>query len=407
LPAPEHPPEEALRALLDEEFKQWKLITSGEPNPEEMTISARSIIPSASYAPPSVESLRYFGRGISKEQADALQKTEAAFILDFQYGKERVWDGMQAACALHEKLARATGGVIWDEETREAFSPDEWRKRRIASWKGDVPDISQQIAIHAYKKETFVRAITLGMAKFGLPDIVVEDFSWDSSHTIGILINVFGQAMAEGAAADSPEAFTLDLKKIRHDGVRDPQLKAMKAHSTGKAQLVLRPGKWEEGDPRNRLVELGFDRYAGPDLHARQEKLVAEFFGWSDTVSMVRTNKDLRDASERARKKLPKLRADFTAGLAPGESILVKAPFRTPDNGKEYMWVEVAGWKDSRISGLLRSEPYKVKTLHAGQMIEVLEAEVYDYIRKFPDGSQEGNETGKIIEAQQGPQVTQ
>jgi uncharacterized protein YegJ (DUF2314 family) len=407
LPVPEHPPEEVLKALLDGEFKQWRLVTSGEPNPEEMTISARSINPSASYAPPSVESLRYFGRGISKEQADALQKTEAAFILDFQYGKEHVLDGMQAACALHERLARATGGVIWDEETREGFSADEWHKRRLSSWKNDLPDISQQVAIHAYKKETFVRAITLGMAKFGLPDIAVEDFSWDSSRTMGILVAIFGQAMLEGAGADSPESFTLDLKKIRHDDVRERQLTTLKKHATAKVQLVLRSGKWEEGDPRNRLVKLGFDHYEGPDLHARQQKLLEDFLGWSDSISTVQPNKELRDASERARAKLPKLRADFVSGLAPGESILVKAPFRAPDNGEEYMWVEVSKWKDSKIGGLLRSEPYKVKTLHAGQIVEVLEAEVYDYIRQFPDGSREGNETGKIIQAQQGPQVTQ
>jgi uncharacterized protein YegJ (DUF2314 family) len=308
---------------------------------------------------------------------------------------------------LLEKLTRETGGLIWDEETREVFSPDEWHKRRLASWKGGVPDISQQMTIHAYKKDTFVRAITLGMAKFGLPDIVVEDFSWESSRTMGILIDIFAQAMAEGATAESPEAFILDLKAIRHDEVRERQLTTLKKHATAKVQLVLRPGKWEEGDPRNRLVALGFDHYEGPDLHARQEKLIADFVGWSDTVSMVQTNKDLREASERARAKLPKLRADFVTGLAPGESILVKAPFRAPNQGKEYMWIEVTKWEDSRIKGLLRSEPYHVKELHAGQVVDVLEADVYDYIRQFPDGSREGNETGKVIEAQQAPQVTQ
>jgi hypothetical protein len=38
--------------------------------------------------------------------------------------------------------------------------------------------------------------------------------------------------------------------------------------------------------------------------------------------------------------------------------------------------------------------------LHAGQEVEVSEAKVFDYIRRHADGSEEGNETGRIIEKQ-------
>ena len=34
-------------------------------------------------------------------------------------------------------------------------------------------------------------------------------------------------------------------------------------------------------------------------------------------------------------------------------------------------------------------------------MVEVSEAKVFDYIHKRPDGTEEGNETGRLIEKQQ------
>ena len=117
------------------------------------------------------------------------------------------------------------------------------------------------------------------------------------------------------------------------------------------ARLSLHKGQWEEGDPKNRLIEIGFANYEGPDLHARQEKMVAEAFGWEDSVTKVTPNKELKEASERARAKLPALRAAFNAGLAPGETIQLKAPFKTITGGKEFMWVEVTSVEQSEDRG--------------------------------------------------------
>ena len=80
----------------------------------------------------------------------------------------------------------------------------------------------------------------------------------------------------------------------------------------------------------------------------------------------------------------------------------MKAPFETPDENQEWMWVEVVRWKENAISGLLMNEPHAILDLHAGQKVEVSQADVFDYIRRLPDGSMEGNETGKIIGRQSG-----
>jgi len=162
--------------------------------------------------------------------------------------------------------------------------------------------------------------------------------------------------------------------------------------------LSLYEGTWERGDPNNRLVEIAFDRYPGVDIYAQQEKMLSSFFGWEDSLKLVKYDEELLAASQQAKEKLPSLRVAFNAGLTPSEFIQVKAPFATPDGGNEWMWVEVISWEGERITGLLRNKPFNIPDLHAGQIVEVSEGTVFDYIRKFSDGTQEGNETSKIIE---------
>lgn len=355
------------------------------------------------YRAPSMELLQRFGRGLSREQAEALQKADRALILDFAHPAQQSAAAMLKALQLAQQVARDTGGLLWDEETREVFTPDEWRKRRIDSWSGNLPDVSQQTVIHAYRSDNLVRAITLGMAKFGLPDVVVSDFSWSNNRPMGHLVNALAQALAEGATLARAGQYDLDLRALRHVAAREPMLANLKPNAAAVARLSLVNGRWESGDPRNRLYEIRFDRYAGPDRHAQQTALLNTAFGAEDdSVTRLRHNAELLAASKAANAQLPKLRDAFAKGLQPGEFVLVKAPFTTRDGGNEWMWVEVTQWKGDAIEGLLKNEPVDVPDLHGGQMVKVSQAKVFDYLRRHPDGREEGNETTKIIMRMQG-----
>ncbi len=119
---------------------------------------------------------------------------------------------------------------------------------------------------------------------------------------------------------------------------------------------------------------------------------------WEDSIHRVEHDEEVLDASKKAREKLAKLHPRFDAGLKPGEFIEVKAPFKTPEGGNEWMWVEITSWRVGYIRGTLRNQPFDVQNLHSGQIVEFLECEVFDYIHIFPDHRQEGNSTGEIIE---------
>ncbi|HEY0821963.1 MAG TPA: hypothetical protein VGD46_24515, partial [Rhizobacter sp.] len=257
------------------------------------------------YRPPSLDLLQRFGRGLSRDQAHALQKTEDALVLRFAHPAANGLPAYRAALQLAEQVARDTEGLLWDEETREVFTPDEWRRRRLDSWSGGLPDAALQTVIHAYKGDKQVRAITLGMVKFGLPDVVIDDFSWSNNRQMGALLNAFVQALVEGATLKSPGHFDLDLRSLRHAAVKDGLLPSLKSNANAVARLTLVNGKAESGDPENRLLELKFDRYPGPDHYARQDALLSALFGSEDAVTRVKHNEELLAASAAAKKRLP------------------------------------------------------------------------------------------------------
>lgn len=399
---PSKEPMAALRSQLEREPSSPALTTSIPAKPVAAQVQAKLVNSvQEDYAPPSLEMLQRFGRGLTREQAVALQAARQALILDFVHPRAMSLAAYRRSLQITEKLARETGGLLWDEETREVFNADEWHKRRLETWEGEIPDVLKHTVIHAYKGDKLVRAITLGMAKFGLPDLVVSDFSWSSNRPMGNLINLFAQAMVEGANVGAKGFYDLDLRSIRHVAVRQSQLTTLKSGSEAVARLVLVEGSPEDGDPQNRLVEIRFDRAAGPDHYARQEALLGALFGTEDSVAYVKHNEELLAVSKAAKARLPTLREAFRQGLQPGEYILVKAPFKTPDGGQEWMWVEVTAWEGDVISGLLKNEPAHIPSLHGGQMVKVSQQEVFDYLRRDGNGKQEGNETAKVLQRMQ------
>lgn len=350
------------------------------------------------YAPPDETLLRYFGHGLSREQAAAIQKAKGAFVLEVQFPAGRMSQGLKAASVLIERAAIDGKGFIWDEETRELFTPKAWRERRIDTWAGDIPDATSQTVIHAYKGDAQVRAITLGMRKFGLPDVVINDFSWSSVKPMGNLLNGVIQALAEGAQPGKAGELAVDVRKLHHPEVKKTLLAELVKGATAVAKVKLVRAEPEEGDPRNRLLAIDFDAYPGPDRYAKQDAMLAALFGkGDDKVTRITHTDRLKAASRLARTHLPELRTAFNRGLPPGEYIQLKAPFKTPEGGNEWMWVEVTSWQGRAIKGLLKNEPYEIPTLQAGQMVTVNEDEVFDYLRTEANGKQTGNETSKII----------
>jgi len=342
-----------------------------------------------------VNYLSYFGRGLSDEDRVNVQSYSSAILLDFFFPLSSREDSLLAASEMVLNMAKGTSGFIFDSETRELFSQSEWKASRIDSWSSSVPNVQSNIVIHAYQTETNYRAITLGMAKFGMPDLVVNDFDWNSNRSISTLINLTAQHIVEKDL--NKLEFQLDIQKLNSSSFKESLLGALYENATKNASVTLKKSTPEEGDPDNFLLEFDFNQYQGKLRHQKQSTLLNSLFGWKDEVTYVKHNNLIENASEKARKKLPKLKIRFNAGLEIGEVLMLKAPFKTPTGENEWMWVEVKQWKEGEIEGVLRNVPNNVPKLSAGDKLTINQKDVFDYFFQNKDGTTDGNTTGELI----------
>ena len=366
---------------------------------DEMTVSAFLETEVAkNYAPPSLEQLEYCSKGLSEEQKLSLQGAQHALIINFSHPQSKSFSALRASVQFVEELIKSHGGIAWDEVTREVFSQQQWRENRIEYWQDDLPNVLHHITVHAYRDGENLRAISLGMEKFGAPDIIVDQFASSNFNQVVTLINFWAQSMAEGATIDVSGGYDFDLNDIQYREMREKELASIIGEGKGRVRLQLGKGPWDFGDPLNRLMEITFAHAEGVDLFAKQDALLMELFGSDDSVSYISHDEAIKTASAEARKRLPALRETFLADSKPGSLLLLKAPFETPDGGNEWMWIEVSDWSaEEAIRGTLQNQPANIPELDAGQQVTIRTAEVFDYLLKKPDGSEEGNETGRII----------
>jgi uncharacterized protein YegJ (DUF2314 family) len=355
--------------------------------------------PIADFAPPDERSLKFFGRGLSAEEKRALPASKAVTVLAFAAPAAAALSTYRLSLDLGGFVARECGGVIWDDETRLAFSQSAWAERS-RGWSADgLPDVSDHIAIHMYRDGELIRMITLGMAKLGLPDVVVNQVP--SSYTVmEDAIVLLCQRMVEGARPVAGRDFTLAVADLRHREVRRRLEKDFQKNALGRAVIHLAAGKHDKGDPENPLLELVFPGRA-QQIQEQQSELLTELFGGDDRVLKVEDDPILLAASARARKRALLLKPRYTSAPPLSETLQVKAPFKTSDGGTEWMWVEVVRWQGATIHGVLRNDPFDVPSLKSGSRVDVEESTIFDYILTRPDGSREGNETGPLLEARQ------
>ena len=373
------------------------------------------VAPLDQYAPPDAEALRYKGRGFIPALAERLAKAYAAWVFDFACPPGDSQRTVRRAGELMLHLARNNDAVIWDELTREVFSPEAWQKQRVDGWDEGpaagplaIPDVSRHVTIHYYTSTDGrpPRAITLGMAKFGCPDVVMQEVPRSDSSSAADLINLVCQTLVERGVppqSDKPRPFKLDIDALRHREVKKAVSDRMSGGASRTAMVTIRPAKRDEGDPDNRLIEITFDRHPGRTPIERQAAFLGKFFGAQDQVSYVPDyDAALLAARDRARKiLLTEKKPAFRNGQPLGEMLLVKAPFATDDGGQEWMWVEVLEWHaDGRIGGVLQNRPARIAALRAGAEVTVQEADLFDYMLRRANGPQEGNETGRILEKQ-------
>ncbi len=284
------------------------------------------------YRPQSLADLKYFGRGLTQSQTQQLQNSKKALVITFVAPSQTIFKNYKKSLELMANFATKCDCVIWDEDTRETYSLRAWQERRLKGWQGELPLVRNHTIIHFYRTgdKGLARLITLGMKKFGLPDLAINNATVSSGKNMGNLINVLTQLMAEKKPISSKGEMVVDLKSIKHTPYRKDLLASLKSNKQKTVPIKLSALKPEKGDPDNLILEVKFDNMKGKGLHEKHDAMVSALFGSEDKISMVKHNEAIYAARTRARKKLPALRKLFREDFKSigGGYLLLKGPLK-------------------------------------------------------------------------------
>lgn len=356
--------------------------------------------PEEDYPAPDLEYLSFSSHGLTDQQKELLQNPARAVLLVFSGTNQNVIaDQMQINQVVHSLVEPFGSAVVLDNVTMESFSSEAWETDRMVPFQGADPDITSQITIHFYREVEYCREITLGMSKFCLPDISIQNVSCNDGNSFGNLINLVAQTWLESPQVREDTTLVVDIDKLKNDGFRNKLNGSLEEKAEKRALIHLDFVLPQEGDDLNQQYEIVFKNEDYSSVQEEQTALISKLFGSSDAIDFIKHDEEILAASERAKQKLPELRELFNAGLPPGQSILLKAPFETDNGSNEWMWVEVTTWNGDKVKGILQNEPFEVSGLSAGAIVSFSQTDAFDYIHYFADGTSEGNETGKIIGA--------
>lgn len=354
--------------------------------------------PSQDFPPPDTNYLRHSGKNLTVQEEVKLQNAVGALSVTFFGTKENVIEKQKKFSKLIDSVSEGRSVIIGDYNTFEFFNPTSWKANRVNNFNGEHKNLISQISIHLYRDNEFCRAVTLGMDKFCLPDISVKDISCNDQNSFANLINAVAQTLFENQIIYEDSSLLIDLQKIKNDYVKNQLTTNLKANAKKNTEIKLKTVIPEEGDNINTQFLIVFNAVKKSSPQEEQNVTLKSLFGSEESITYTDHDPELLKASEKAKLRLPELKTRFNKGLEPGYSILIKAPFKTDDEGREWMWVEITKWENESITGILQNEPFKIARLKAGSIVKANEKDVFDYMLYKPDGTYEGNETGKILE---------
>jgi uncharacterized protein YegJ (DUF2314 family) len=136
-----------------------------------------------------------------------------------------------------------------------------------------------------------------------------------------------------------------------------------------------------------------------PDESSSQP--VDQTFSVSDAESHQKLMELVAPCKQRALATYPEAKKRYLAGLPKGHRFFVVVRLKDAKGRSEQVFVSVNKIADGKIDGAINNEIQLVDGHKRGQVITTPEDEIVDWVIVRPDGSEEGNWTGKFMEAYQ------
>jgi uncharacterized protein YegJ (DUF2314 family) len=304
----------------------------------------------------------------------------------------------RAAFATAAVLAEALDGFVYDEVARRIETKGELASHTVTAKLGEPAFVPKHIAIQLYRQDDgTARLLTLGMARFGSPDISVRGANMSAGPALAELVNAAAAKIAHGA---NGRAITVTLDDIaRLVGKKPADLRSDPGSARPVSLDIVVPERIE-GDPDNTMVELVPE---GGGTTEAWDLVIASLFGMPSAVTAPVDDKELAAIAKKAQHELPGAIKRFQAGEG---ALFIKGPFAIPlesrlDGGAstEMLWIEVASCDSDRCTGTLSNEPTYATNIALGKTTSVRRSEAADWVIQHGDGGLVGGESIKALKA--------
>lgn len=300
----------------------------------------------------------------------------------------------RASYALAAVVAAKLDGIVVDPMAERLESAEPFAKRAIVT-PLDAPAFApRHIVIHQIRLDSgATRLVTLGMRRFGAPDIDTADLPGAVAAPLARVVSAVAARIAERGVTRFVPVTLADVARVMGEPAETLHIGAA---SPRPVTVELRVATRQEGDADNALVRLVPPGGTAPESYTAAAEAI---FGAVDNVVMVQHDEELLAASRRAKARLPSVLERFERAKDPNAHLIVKLPFDIPNKAgsHEWMWIEVTSWDAVTIHGFLANEPESIPGLRSGMKVSGPRADVFDYVVKWADGRTEGGETNDIL----------
>ena len=387
---------------------------------------------------PDPEVLDSYGIGLGDAELGVLAGSAEVVVVEVATPRA---GALATNLALNEHMgafAASQGGVLEDLESRELFSQAAWQTQRVdAARSGRLQDLFR---VEVYGDGDWERLSTHGLVKLGLHELVIDDVFVDFADDLAAsTVLMAAYAMDHGPWTGG--AVSLDVGAIRNAPTKQwlegfvctTEAPGTQQAGTGRATVAFTAADAREHDGDAAIAKPVFGDASVADPAERMGQFLDELWGYgcrgTDAEATVAdasppTASDAAlavpvgpagDPTEVATTPPPptleaaqaqaqaafhgSVKSRWQDGALPaGTRLMVKGPFRGPKDAVEWMWVEVAVWDAELLQGELLNEPNDIPDRHAGDAVVVDESEVYDYLLRFPDGTEEGALTEGLVQ---------
>ena len=274
-------PEDPLEAVAGIAAREWPALRLERPATLSRVAPAVVVGTFDSPGVPAVEVARA-GRGLSAIDATHLERKARVAVLEFRLASAQVLQDLPRAQQLALSVAEALdASALMDGDTREYFSRASWKQTRVGGWSGTLPILPRQVSILQVPEGSGdrLRSVTLGMAKFGLPDVVVAHHApGTDARGLASLINLVCATLVQHPALEREGLLDVDVGAIVEPELRGA-LQGFVRGGRGKATVALAIAAPRDGDPENRLIEIAFPGTDAGTAQQAQEALLSLLFG--------------------------------------------------------------------------------------------------------------------------------